>query len=58
MHRLADEYKGHTLAVGRPMNIWAHLLDPRPGPRPSIFISDVSPMNVTRYISWFHITNE
>jgi hypothetical protein len=34
-------------------NIWAHLLDPRPAPHPSM-----SPMNVIEYIHWLRITNE
>jgi hypothetical protein len=29
-----------------------------PAPGAAIFISDVSPTNVTEYIHWFHVTNE
>jgi hypothetical protein len=38
-----------------PTNIWVHVADPHPSPHPGIFISDMSPMNVIRYIRWFHI---
>jgi hypothetical protein len=47
-----------AIFVGYSTNIWAHLLDPRPEPHPSIFIGDVSPMNVTRNIRRLHITDE
>jgi hypothetical protein len=51
---------GHPSATGRlrvpnPMNIWAHLSNP---PLPSIFIGDVSPMDVIGYIRRFHVTDE
>jgi hypothetical protein len=57
IRQLADHYKGHVSAAGRlrgPTNIWTHLSDPRS----SIFVGDVLPMNVTRYIHWFYIIDE
>jgi hypothetical protein len=40
------------------MNLSAHVSDLRPSLHPGIFISDMSPMNVTRYIRRFHVTDE
>jgi hypothetical protein len=37
---------------------YIHRFISAPPPRPSIFIGDVSPTNVTRYIYRFHVTNE
>jgi hypothetical protein len=39
-----------------PMNIWAHMSDSCPSP--DIFIGDMLPMNVTRYIRRFDVTDE
>jgi hypothetical protein len=40
------------------MNIWVYQSDPCLSPRPSIFIGEVSPMNVTGYIRRFYVTDE
>jgi hypothetical protein len=42
---ISDEYMGHVS-------------DARPGPRPGIFIGDVSPTNVIGYIHRFYVTDE
>jgi hypothetical protein len=59
--------RGHTSAVGHLRGsicssvtdeYMCHLLVPGPGPHPSTFVGDMSPMNTIRYIRRFHVTDK
>jgi hypothetical protein len=54
--QLTNKYKVPQVSRGSPLG--CHLSVPHPGRCPSTFIDDVSPMNATRYIRRFHITDE